>query len=120
MRALGNKNNAALKLFAILSLSKPVKHVTQAKNIEKLVEISSEVTDSNMEMAAKEVRSISNNNRDIKSTGVSFDCTWNSRGWQDKETVAAAIAQKTRKIMDEKNNLLQGLSQKTTTKDQRR
>ena len=39
---------------------------TVAKNAEKLVETSSEVTDSNMEMAAKEIQSISNNNSDIK------------------------------------------------------
>ena len=56
-----------------------------------------------MEMAAKEVHSISNNNSDIKSTGVSFDCTWNSRGWQ----AVASIAQKTGKIIDIVNkNLL--------------
>ena len=38
-----------------------------------------------MEMVAKEVHSISNNNREFKSTGVSCDSTWNSRGWQSKE-----------------------------------
>ena len=65
-----------------------------------LVETSSEVTDGNVEMAAKEVRSISNNNRDIKSTSFSFHCTWNSRGWKAKERFAAAIAQKTGKIID--------------------
>ena len=53
-----------------------------------------------MEMAVKEVHSISNNNRDIKSAGVSSDCTWNSRGWQAKEGVGATIAQKTGKIIN--------------------
>ena len=53
-----------------------------------------------MEMAVKEVHSISNNNRDIKPTGVTFDCTWNSRGWQAKEGFGAAIAQNTRKIIN--------------------
>ena len=38
-----------------------------AKNTKKLVETSSEVTNSNMEMAVKQVHSISNNNRDINS-----------------------------------------------------
>ena len=65
-----------------------------------LFETSSEVNDNNMEVAAKELHSISNNNRDIKSTGVIFDCTWNSRRWQDKEGDVAAIAQKTGKIID--------------------
>lgn len=37
-----------------------------------------------MEMAAIAVHSFNNNNKDIKSTGVSFDCTLNSRGWQAK------------------------------------
>ena len=65
MRALRKGRNAALKLFAILNLGHPVSHLTQANNTEKLAETSSHVTDSNIEMAAKEVQSISNNNRDI-------------------------------------------------------
>ena len=100
MRVLGKGRNAALKLFAILNLGKSVRHETQAKDTEKLVETSSEVTDSNMETAAKEVPSISNINSDIKSTGVSFDCTWNSREWKAKEGVVASIAQKTGKIIN--------------------
>ena len=53
-----------------------------------------------IEIAAKEVHSIRKNNKDIKSTGVSFDCTWNNRGWQAKEGVVAVIAQKTGKIIN--------------------
>ena len=53
-----------------------------------------------MEMTAKEVHSVSHNNRDIKSAGVSFGGTWNSRGWQAKEEAAAAIVQKIEKIID--------------------
>ena len=110
MRKLGKGKNAALKLFAILNLGKPVTHATQAKNTEKLVEESNEVTDSNMEMVAKEVHSLSNNNSDIKATDVSFDSTWRSRGWQAIERDIAAITQKTGKIIDSvKNNPLQGL-----------
>ena len=45
-----------------------------------------------MEMAAKEVLSISKNNGGIKSTGVSTECTCNSRGWHATKGVAAAIA----------------------------
>ena len=62
-RALGKRRNVLLKLFAILSLGKPVSQATQAKNTKKLVETSSKVTDSNIEMTAKEVHSISKNNR---------------------------------------------------------
>ena len=79
-------------MFSILSLGKPESHVTWSKNTEKLVETSSEVTDSNMEMAAKEVLSISKNNGGIKSTGISIECICNSRGWQATKGVAAAIA----------------------------
>ena len=60
MRALGKGENASLKLFTILNLDKPVSHATPEKNTEKLIERSSEVTDSNMEITAKEVHSISN------------------------------------------------------------
>lgn len=60
-----------------------------------------------METATKELLSINKNNSDIKSTGVRFACTWNSSGWPSKEGVAAAIAQKTGKIINivKKNNL---------------
>ena len=51
-----------------------------------------------MELAAKETHSISNNNRDIKSAGVSFDYARNSKEWHAKEGVAAIIAQKFGKI----------------------
>ena len=53
-----------------------------------------------MEIAANGVYSFSNKNSDIKPTGLSVDCTWNSRGWQAKDRVAAAIAQKNGKIID--------------------
>ena len=56
------RRNAALKRFAILNQDKPVRHVTQAKITEKLVETFSEVTDRNMEMPAKEGYSVHNNN----------------------------------------------------------
>ena len=51
-------------------------------------------------MAANELHAISNKKKDIKSKGINFDCTWNSRGWQAKEGAAAAIVQKIEKIID--------------------
>ena len=99
VRALGKERHVSLKVFAILNLGKPLNHVQQTKNIEKLVEKFNDVTDSNMEMAPKEVHSISNNSIYIKS-GASFDCAWNSRGWQVKEGIVTAIAQQTEKIIN--------------------
>ena len=58
MRALGKGSSKALKMFAMLNIGKPVSYVAYVKNTEELFETSSEVTDSNMEMAAKEVHSI--------------------------------------------------------------
>ena len=100
MRAIGKWRNAALKLCAVLNQGKTVSKIAWAKYTKRLVETSSEVTDSNMEMNAKEAHSTSYNNGDVKSTCVSFDCTWNSCGWQAKEGVAADIALKTSKITD--------------------
>ena len=34
------------------------------------------------------------------TSGFSFDCSWNSCGWQGKEGVVAAISERTRKIVD--------------------
>ena len=78
LKAIGKWRNAALKLFAILNLGKLASQVTWAKNTKKLVETSGEVIDSNMKTTVKEPHSVSNNNGDIKSAGVSFDWTWNS------------------------------------------
>ena len=68
-----------------------------------------------MEMTAKEVHSVSHNNRDIKSTGVSFGCTWNSRGWQAKDGVVFCHSPEDfeNNIYCKKKNLLQGLSNKS-------
>ena len=79
MGVLRKWRNAAMKLFAILNLVSLVSHVTQAQNTKKLVETSIEFIDSNTEMDTKEVHSIRNCKNDIKSIGVSFDCTWNSK-----------------------------------------
>ena len=51
-------------------------------------------------MTSKELLSTSNNNIDIKPTGVSFDCTLNSRVCQTKEGVVAAPTQKTGRKTD--------------------
>ena len=58
------------------------------------------ISEKNMKEAADEVHGRSTENKDVKSTGVSFDCSWNSRGWQAKEGVVAAIAQDTGKVVD--------------------
>ena len=101
----------------MLNIGKPVSYVTYVKNTEKLFETSSEVTDSNMEMAAKEVHSITYNNRDIKSAGVNFDWRWNSRRWQAKEGVAAAIDQKTRKYCEKNQPTVGTLKKKQMLRD---
>ena len=75
MRATRKAINVSLNLFVILNLQKPVSDETCAKNTKQLLETSTEITDSNLERAAKEVRSITNNNRDIKYTGISFEYT---------------------------------------------
>ena len=63
MRALREGRNAALNLFAILNPHKATRHITQAKNTKKLIDTSTEVTDSNIEMATKKAHSISNYKR---------------------------------------------------------
>ena len=34
------------------------------------------------------------------TSGFSFDCSWNSCGWQGKEGAVAAISERTRKLVD--------------------
>ena len=100
MKAIGKGKNATLNLFAILNVSKTVIHVTWATITEQLLETSSEVTDSNLEMAAKQVHSITNNKRDNKFTGAISDRTWDRRRWQSKEGAVTTIAKKTCKMID--------------------
>ena len=36
----------------------------------------------------------------VLNAGTSFDCSWNSRGWQARDGIVAAISQDTGKILD--------------------
>ena len=100
MRSIGRGRTAALKLFSVLNLGKPVSKATWAKTTGNLLSVTNAVVEKNMKNAANEIRMKNTEQSEIKSTVVSFDCSWNSRGWQAKEGVVAGIAQTTGKIID--------------------
>ena len=100
MKAIGKGGNATLNLFAILNVCKTVIHVTWVRNTKQLFETSSEVTDSNLEIAAKQVHSITSNKKDDKCTGPISDRSWDRRGWKAKERAVTTIAKKTCKMID--------------------
>ena len=103
MRAIGKGRSAAQKLFSIINLGSVVSKPTWAKTSATLCENTHQVADRNMKHAGSEVRKILNTTDDqekIINSGTSFDCSWNSRGWQAKEGVVAAISQENGKIVD--------------------
>ena len=62
------------------------------------------VTKKNMSQAAKDVHKVISarkvtNTGDAVSACMSFDCSWNSRGWQAKQEVVVAISQDNGKIV---------------------
>ena len=72
------------------------------ENIDVLLEIASEISKENMNEAGKEVYAIAPGelpSKDTISAGFSFDCSWNTRRWQGKEGVIAAISEGTGKIV---------------------
>ena len=54
-----------------------------------------------MKQAADELYNMNKGTTEsVANAGVSLDCSWNSRAWQAKEGVVAAISQDTGKIID--------------------
>lgn len=105
MRSIGKGHSAALKLFSVMGVGMPVSRKTWTKYTAEMCDKIQSVTSRNMKQAAEEVHRLTFINTgktptDVVSTGVSFDSSWNSRGWQTKQGVVAAIAQNTGKIID--------------------
>ena len=101
LRSIGRGYSAALKLFSIMNIGKPVNQRIWSKYTNELLEKVEKVGKFNMTMASAEVRSqLKCHNDEIASVATSFDCSWNSRGWQAKQGVVAAIAQENGKIVD--------------------
>lgn len=81
----------------------PVSQKTWTKYTLEIIKNPQKISEQNMKLAAEEVYQIASVNiskNDRISLGVSFDCSWNSRGWQAKQGVVAAIAQDNGKIID--------------------
>lgn len=105
MRAIGKGRSAAMKLFSIMDLGKPVSNKTWTRQTTDLTNQIRIVAERNMKLAAEEVHTIAAGDGafvqdGVVSAGTSFDCSWNSRGWQAKQGVVAAIAQINGKIID--------------------
>lgn len=105
MREIGKGRTAAMKLFSIMNLGKPVSKSIWSKQTTEITEKIRTVADRNMKLAAEEVHEIVSAKGGfipigVVSAGTSFDCSWNSRGWQAKQGVVAAIAQDNGKIVD--------------------
>ena len=84
-----------------MNLGKPVSQPTWSKYTNQLLEKTEQVSKRNMAEAATEIRSKNKcYNDEVADVATSFDCSWNSRGWQAKQGVVAAIAQDNGKVID--------------------
>ena len=100
-RAIGKGHTAALKLLSLLNLGGPISRARWTSHTSALIKISNNVAEQNMKQAAEEVKNLtSGSSNGTVDIGTSFDCSWNSRGWQAREGVVAAIAVETGKIID--------------------
>lgn len=105
MRAISRGRQPALKLFTILNLGSPISYSSWKNHASKLVTQTSVVAERNMSSAANEVKELKTKHSVVSSPrlhscGTSFDCSWNSRGWQARDGIVAAITQDTGKIID--------------------
>ena len=103
MRGIGKGNVPHRNFFSILNLGPVVSKPTWAKTSPSKCENIRQVADRSMKHAGSEVREILNTTDEqekIINSGTSFDCSWNSRGWQAIEGVVAAISQKNGKIVN--------------------
>ena len=96
MRSIGKGHTSAMKFFSLMNFGKPVSRPTWTSYTNDLAETTDKVARKNMLLAASEL----SKSNEIASTATSFDCSWNSRGWQTKQGVVAAISQDTGKILD--------------------
>ena len=101
MRVIGRGRSAALKLFSILNIRNPVGKQAWSQYTNLLLSKVQKVSEKNMKQAADELYDMNiRSNESVADAGVSLDCSWNSRGWQAKGGVVAAISQDTGKIID--------------------
>lgn len=91
-------------MLSIIGLRVPVSHKVWTKYTTQLTENAQKVAERNVKLAAEEIRQKASGSGKLSnycaSVGVSFDCSWNSRGWQAKQGVVVAIAQDNGKIID--------------------
>ena len=76
----------------------------------------------NMAIASNELRTLMKcKKEEVASVATSFDCSWNSRGWQAKQGVVAAIAQENGKIIDvvHKNSFCRECKVKQESRDKK-
>ena len=86
-----------------MNLGSPVSKPSWKNHNDVSLEIASEISKEDMNEAGKEVQAIASGelpSKDPISTGFSFDCSWNTRGWHGKEGVIAATSESTGKIVD--------------------
>ena len=105
MRLIGRSRSVALKFFSLMNLGFPLSQPSWTKQTNLLVSESEKIKEKNMTQACCEVKQKVSETHHLFSprimdTGISFDCSWNSRGWQATEGVAPAIAEKTGKIIN--------------------
>lgn len=96
LRSIGRGHTSALKLFSLMNFGKPVSRRIWTNYTSDFVERADRVAAKNMKLAASELSTPDS----TTSTPTSFDCSWNSRGWQAKQGVVAAISQDNGKIID--------------------
>ena len=105
LRIIGRGRTAASKLFSVLNIGAPLSQPSWSKHTDFLTKKTSETVERNMQLATSEVKEILTKHHELSSprivnSGTSFDCSWNSRGWQARDGIVAAIAQETGKIID--------------------
>ena len=122
LRAIGKGRKSARKLLSIMNLGPTISSATWTNETRKLAEKTSEVIESNMKEAVQEVKYSKNSTKCDKtlSIGTSFDCSWNSRGWQATEGVVACITKDSGKIIDivQKSSSCSQCSLKQTARDE--
>lgn len=102
MRSIGKGHSAAMKVFSIMDLGVPVSRGTWSKYTNELSEKVKIIAERNMTEAASDAYTgnLRNNDNSPVSIATSFDCSWNSRGWQAKQGVVAAISHDFGKVID--------------------
>ena len=104
-RIIGKGRAGLLKLCSVIGLSTPVSKQSFSEHTSFLEKKAFELRSENLKLSAEKAKKLhckytKESPGDVIDIAVSFDGSWNSRGWLAKKGFASAVAENTSQVID--------------------